>query len=83
MGGGRRYFLPESARDPESPKQHGYRKDGRDLTAEWLEAQDCVVIVTNHSDYDVDFLMEHASLIVDTRNKIKAGTAGKARVVRL
>ncbi len=54
-----------------------------DLTAEWLAAQDCVVIVTDHSDYHVDFLMEHARLIVDTRNKIKVGTAGKARVVRL
>ncbi len=52
------------------------------LTAEWLSAQDCVVIVTDHSVYDPAFLLEHARLIVDTRNKIGART-GKAKVVRL
>ncbi len=52
------------------------------LSAEWLSAQDCVVIVTDHSDYDPAFLLEHARLIVDTRNKI-GNHKGKARVVRL
>jgi UDP-N-acetyl-D-glucosamine dehydrogenase len=52
------------------------------LTAEWLAAQDCIVIVTDHTVYDPAFLLEHARLIVDTRNKI--GThEGKAKVVRL
>ena len=36
FGGGRAFFLPESAQDPEYPEQHGARKDGRDLRAEWL-----------------------------------------------
>jgi UDP-N-acetyl-D-glucosamine dehydrogenase len=53
-----------------------------DLTAEWLAAQDCVVIVTDHSAYEVDFILKHAKLVVDTRNKTK-GKTGKARVVRL
>jgi alkaline phosphatase len=35
MGGGRREFLPETARDPEYPDQSGSRGDGRDLVAEW------------------------------------------------
>jgi alkaline phosphatase len=35
MGGGRRNFLPESARDPENAEVHGVRKDGRDLVREW------------------------------------------------
>jgi len=35
MGGGRRNFLPVSADDPEFAGQHGARKDGRDLVAEW------------------------------------------------
>ncbi len=52
------------------------------LTAEWLAAQDCVVIVTDHSGYDPAFLLEHARLIVDTRNKIGA-QSGQAKVVRL
>ena len=30
LGGGRRYFLPASAKDPEYPDSHGSRRDGRD-----------------------------------------------------
>ena len=35
MGGGRREFLPNTARDPEYPGKTGSRGDGRDLIAEW------------------------------------------------
>jgi len=52
------------------------------LTAEWLAEQDAVVIVTDHSVFDPAFILEHARLVVDTRNKLK-GVRGKARVVRL
>ncbi len=37
LGGGRRHFLPRSLNDPERKGVTGRRKDGRDLTAEWLE----------------------------------------------
>jgi alkaline phosphatase len=36
FGGGRTFFLPTSAQDPEYPEQHGERLDGRDLRNEWL-----------------------------------------------
>ena len=39
-----------------------------ELTAEYLAAQDCVLIVTNHALYDYSFIMQHSQLIVDTRN---------------
>ncbi len=53
-----------------------------DLMGEVADA-DCVVIITNHSDYDYSAILEAASLIVDTRNAL--GTAGKnsPKVVRL
>ncbi|MEX2205920.1 MAG: alkaline phosphatase [Myxococcota bacterium] len=35
LGGGRAFFLPASARDPEDAKLTGARQDGRDLVAEW------------------------------------------------
>ena len=35
MGGGRTYFMPNTAFDPEYPSVKGRRKDGRDLTSEW------------------------------------------------
>lgn len=44
---------------------------------------DCVVIITNHSNYDYQKLLENSKLIVDTRNAL--GTAGRdnPKVVRL
>jgi UDP-N-acetyl-D-glucosamine dehydrogenase len=53
-----------------------------ELTAEWLDEQDCVVVVTDHTAYDYDFVLDHAKLVVDTRNAT-LGHAGQARVVRL
>lgn len=52
MGGGRRYFLPESATDPESPQDRGTRKDGRDLTAEWLATRHDAAYVWNQQQLD-------------------------------
>jgi UDP-N-acetyl-D-glucosamine dehydrogenase len=32
---------------------------------------DCVLIVTDHSDYDYEWIAQHASLVVDTRNAMR------------
>ena len=37
------------------------------LSAENLAAQDAVLLITDHTDVDYDFILEHAPLIVDTR----------------
>lgn len=52
------------------------------LTTEALAAADCVVIITDHSLFDWDFIGAHARVIVDTRNALR-GRALQARVVRL
>jgi UDP-N-acetyl-D-glucosamine dehydrogenase len=41
------------------------------LTAVSLQQADCVVIVTNHAAFDWALIMQHAPLIVDTRNALK------------
>ena len=41
------------------------------LSQEILHDADCVVITTNHSAFDVDFICQHARLIVDLRNVVK------------
>ncbi len=38
------------------------------LTAESLSAFDCILLATDHSAYDYDFIWQHAQLIIDTRN---------------
>jgi UDP-N-acetyl-D-glucosamine dehydrogenase len=42
-----------------------------ELTDEALAAADCVVILTDHSDYDFDRIADKAKLVVDTRNGVR------------
>ncbi len=51
------------------------------LTPEALSAADCVVIITDHTDFDWAWVTEHSHLLVDTRNAVKEN--GRARVVKL
>ncbi|MFU8774112.1 MAG: nucleotide sugar dehydrogenase, partial [Anaerolineales bacterium] len=48
-----------------------------------VKEADCVVIVTNHSSYDYDSILEAANLIVDTRNVFASKTTGQSKVVKL
>src|SRR4029077_5099167 len=50
------------------------------LTADALAAADCVVIVTDHSDFDYALVARSARVVVDTRNALaRPGRAGEAR----
>jgi len=53
-----------------------------ELTSEYLSSQDCVVIATDHSSYDWDFIVEHAPLIIDTRNATKNVTQHRERIYK-
>jgi UDP-N-acetyl-D-glucosamine dehydrogenase len=68
--------------DPRIPE---LRLDGSSLraieAAEAAGSADCVVIVTDHSDFDYASLVEQSRLIVDTRNALKRFTSEK--IVRL
>jgi UDP-N-acetyl-D-glucosamine dehydrogenase len=37
-----------------------------------VDKYDCLVIVTDHSEYDYNWIVQHASLVVDTRNATRA-----------
>ncbi len=52
------------------------------LTAETLAQADCVVVITDHSLFDWNFIRQNARVIVDTRNALRA-TRGESRVVKL
>ncbi len=51
LGGGRTRFIPQSATDPEYGIA-GKRKDGRDLTAEWLSKHSNARYVWNKAQFD-------------------------------
>ena len=54
--------------------------DSQPLTAAYLADQDCVLIATDHSAYDWEFVAEHSRLIVDTRNATRAVTRGREKI---
>jgi UDP-N-acetyl-D-glucosamine dehydrogenase len=60
--------------DPHVPclKLDDYSATSVPLTAVSLQEADCVVIVTNHAAFDWPLIAQHAALIVDTRNALKA-----------
>jgi UDP-N-acetyl-D-glucosamine dehydrogenase len=74
-----------SYNDPHVPSVEvgSLRFESIPITKALLSSADCVVITTDHSEYDARFIAENAKLIVDTRNMMKGVRAGKARVVRL
>ena len=51
LGGGRSKFLPVTHDDPEDSDKKGQRKDGRDLTAEWLKKYPKATYVWNQQQF--------------------------------
>jgi len=76
-----------SYHDPNVPKFPKMRDHDIDLspvplTAEAVEAHDCVLIVTDHSAVDYDLIGRHAGLVVDTRNAMANVKDPTARIVK-
>lgn len=57
------------------------RFESQPLTPDVLGAQDCLVIVTDHTAYDWTAIVPHAPLIVDTRNATQAVRQGRENIV--
>lgn len=54
-----------------------------ELTEEALASADCVLIITDHSCVDYDRVVEHAQLIVDTRNATKNVKKMREKIVKI
>ncbi|MCH7761857.1 nucleotide sugar dehydrogenase [candidate division TA06 bacterium] len=50
---------------------NGHSYNSVDLTESLLKNSDCVLIATDHSSYDPQWIGRHAKVVVDTRNAIK------------
>lgn len=48
-------------------REHYFDLSSVDITPDSLSEYDCVIIATNHDDFDYKLIREHAFLIVDTR----------------
>jgi UDP-N-acetyl-D-glucosamine dehydrogenase len=76
------YNDPHIPRLPPLRRHPHPRLASQPLTPEYLRGEDCVVVVTDHSAYDWPAIVEHASLLVDTRNATRGVTVHRERIVR-
>ena len=51
-------------------------------TPEYYASLDCVLISTDHSLFNWDEIVEHATLVVDTRNATKNVTSGREKIFK-
>ncbi|MEO2017394.1 MAG: nucleotide sugar dehydrogenase [Fuerstiella sp.] len=56
--------------------------ESQELTAELLAGQDCVLIATDHSSYDCDFIVEHSTMVLDTRNATRDVKMGRDKIFK-
>ncbi|MGC8874221.1 MAG: nucleotide sugar dehydrogenase [Chloroflexia bacterium] len=70
--------------DPLLPEVHdpheGIDIRSVELTDELIAACDCVVIVTHHSAYDYQHIVDLAQMVVDTRNATRGVTRGREKI---
>ena len=69
---------------PELPSMRMYdiKRQSVELTEENLIKYDCILISTDHSVYDFDFITTHAQLVVDTRNATVDVTSNREKIVK-
>ena len=73
--------------DPHIPvlppmRKYSFNLKSADITAETLASMDCILLATDHSAYDYRFILEHADLIVDTRNAFNGLNGAADKVVQ-
>ena len=77
-----------SYHDPYIPRLHKMRAydfshmHSVELTEGTLGQADLVLIATDHSNVDYQWVVEHAAIVVDTRNATKAVTRGRGKIYR-
>ena len=52
------------------------------LSAKMLASYDATLISTDHSDYDYQFIVDNAQLVIDTRNATKDVKRGAGKIVK-
>jgi len=73
--------------DPYCPRTHKMREydlkmASRELSAAMLKRYDAVLISTDHSNYDYQFIVDNARLVIDTRNATKGVKRGRKKIVK-
>jgi UDP-N-acetyl-D-glucosamine dehydrogenase len=71
--------------DPHVPKLPLDRSGLRSvpLTAKRISKTDCCVIISDHSSYDYQWIVDHAQRVVDTRNATRSVKGHKKKITKL
>jgi UDP-N-acetyl-D-glucosamine dehydrogenase len=77
------YFYYNDPYVPKIGKTRDYHFDlhSIDLTKELLNIVDVVLIITNHSSYDYNWIVQNSKLIVDTRNATRDILDGREKII--
>jgi len=69
---------------PKIPKLRKYdiRLNSSELTEELISSMDAVVIVTDHTAYDFQWIVKHAKLVIDTRNATQNLSEGRDKIIK-
>ncbi len=69
--GARIDYNDEFTKEIPETRKYKFKKKSVPLTAKNISKYDLVVLATDHSYYDYEFIAKHAKMIVDTRNAFK------------
>ncbi|PID56121.1 UDP-N-acetyl-D-glucosamine dehydrogenase [candidate division KSB3 bacterium] len=71
--------------DPYIPQfsENSMTLNSSELSSDFLKSMDCTVLVTDHSAFDYQWMVEHSQIFVDTRNVTKNISDPRDRVVKL
>ncbi len=75
------YNDPFVARTPKQ-REHNLGMTSKKLTATMLKAYDCVLIATDHTEYDYGWIVKNAKLVVDTRNATANVKTGRNKITK-
>lgn len=70
---------------PVLPKMRMYHvgpKESVELTVENLQKYDCVLVSTDHSSYDWEFIIKNSKIVVDTRNATRNVLENRDKIVK-
>lgn len=73
--------------DPHCPRTHKMREHdlkmtSKKLSAKMLAGYDAVLISTDHTSYDYQFIVDNAQLVIDTRNATSKVKRGRRKIVK-
>jgi UDP-N-acetyl-D-glucosamine dehydrogenase len=71
-------YIPQTHKQ----RQHDLKMKSKKLSAKMLAAYDVVLISTDHSTYDYNWIVRNARLVVDTRNATASVRKGRKKIVK-